>query len=54
MSSKNLLIKATDFRWKLPFIFRTYRFLMHVLVKATSVWRTDFAGGFYSLLNKEY
>jgi hypothetical protein len=28
-----ILLKAMDFRWKLPFIFRTYRFLMHVLVK---------------------
>jgi hypothetical protein len=40
-----ILLKAMDFRWKLPFIFRTCRFLMHVLVKATAVWRTDFAGG---------
>jgi hypothetical protein len=40
-----ILLKAMDFRWKLPFIFRTYRFLMHVLVKANAVRRTDFAGG---------
>jgi hypothetical protein len=39
-----ILLKAMDFRWKLPFIFPVF-----FRKKATAVRRTDFAGGFFTI-----